>query len=107
MPYNVICLTCTVVALAFGPLHNITTKSLTKVEPNEIPPGLLAKIKNFIKAKFTKKVEPSAEQKFTEEVEDHTNDENLETVEEEENESKKDKWFPKKTSLLQRLVYYL
>jgi hypothetical protein len=26
MPYNVICLTCTVVALAFGPLHNITTK---------------------------------------------------------------------------------
>lgn len=28
MPYNVICLACTVVALAFGPLHNITTKSL-------------------------------------------------------------------------------
>ena len=28
MPYNVICLTCTVVALAFGPLHNITTKQL-------------------------------------------------------------------------------
>lgn len=26
MPYNVICLACTVVALAFGPLHNITTK---------------------------------------------------------------------------------
>ena len=26
MPYNVICLSCTVVALAFGPLHNITTK---------------------------------------------------------------------------------
>ena len=28
MPYNVICLACTVVALAFGPLHNITTKEL-------------------------------------------------------------------------------
>lgn len=28
MPYNVICLSCTVVALAFGPLHNITTKKL-------------------------------------------------------------------------------
>ncbi|CAL4067538.1 unnamed protein product, partial [Meganyctiphanes norvegica] len=27
MPYNVICLACTVVALAFGPIHNITTKS--------------------------------------------------------------------------------
>ncbi|KAJ8865834.1 hypothetical protein PR048_033356 [Dryococelus australis] len=32
MPYNVICLACTVVALAFGPLHNITTKSLTIVQ---------------------------------------------------------------------------
>ncbi|KAG7310932.1 hypothetical protein JYU34_003772 [Plutella xylostella] len=28
MPYNVICLACTVVALAFGPLHNICTKEL-------------------------------------------------------------------------------
>jgi GPI-anchor transamidase subunit T len=26
MPYNVICLVCTVVALAFGPLYNLTTK---------------------------------------------------------------------------------
>lgn len=28
MPYNVICLACTIVALAFGPLHNITTKRI-------------------------------------------------------------------------------
>lgn len=28
MPYNVICLACTAVALAFGPLHNISTKKL-------------------------------------------------------------------------------
>ena len=28
MPYNVICLACTVVALAFGPLYNLTTKRL-------------------------------------------------------------------------------
>lgn len=36
MPYNVICLACTVVALAFGPLHNITTKRLIlKPENNE------------------------------------------------------------------------
>lgn len=28
MPYNVICLACTVVALAFGPLNNICTKEL-------------------------------------------------------------------------------
>lgn len=31
MPYNVICLTCTVVALAFGPLHNVTTRRLCLV----------------------------------------------------------------------------
>ncbi|KAJ8920991.1 hypothetical protein NQ315_015787 [Exocentrus adspersus] len=36
MPYNVICLACTVVALAFGPLHNITTRRLTlKPKPSE------------------------------------------------------------------------
>lgn len=28
MPYNVICLTCTVVALAFGPIHNLSTKKI-------------------------------------------------------------------------------
>lgn len=28
MPFNVICLACTAVALAFGPLHNISTKRL-------------------------------------------------------------------------------
>lgn len=32
MPYNVICLSCTVVALAFGPIHNITTKRLRLVK---------------------------------------------------------------------------
>ncbi|XP_078048445.1 phosphatidylinositol glycan anchor biosynthesis class T [Augochlora pura] len=36
MPYNVICLACTAVALAFGPLHNISTKTLVlkKIEMN-------------------------------------------------------------------------
>lgn len=29
MPYNVICLACTVVALAFGPIHNLSTKKLS------------------------------------------------------------------------------
>lgn len=26
MPYNVICLTCTVIAIAFGSIHNFTTR---------------------------------------------------------------------------------
>ncbi|XP_057670874.1 GPI transamidase component PIG-T [Diorhabda carinulata] len=50
MPYNVICLACTVVALAFGPMHNITTKKLVlkskKTESLvEKAKKLLAKIK--------------------------------------------------------------
>jgi len=39
MPYNVICLACTVVALAFGPLLNLTTKTLQVEEIPEAPPG--------------------------------------------------------------------
>lgn len=39
MPYNVICLACTVVALAFGPIHNITTKKL-KLTTAKYVPGL-------------------------------------------------------------------
>ncbi|XP_025207034.1 GPI transamidase component PIG-T isoform X2 [Melanaphis sacchari] len=39
MPYNVICLACTVVALAFGPIHNITTKRL-KLTTAKYVPGL-------------------------------------------------------------------
>lgn len=35
MPYNVICLACTVVALAFGPLHNMTTKRLLLQKKDE------------------------------------------------------------------------
>ena len=78
MPYNVICLTCTVVALAFGPLNNITTKSLTLIEATEAPPGLLTRIKNFFK-KFVKRENDSQNQ-------DETKEETTET------ESKKDKW---------------
>ncbi|XP_017784722.1 PREDICTED: GPI transamidase component PIG-T [Nicrophorus vespilloides] len=47
MPYNVICLACTVVALAFGPLHNITTKRLIlKVTTKK---KLSEKLKSFFK----------------------------------------------------------
>ncbi|KAG7169705.1 GPI transamidase component PIG-T-like, partial [Homarus americanus] len=49
MPYNVICLACTVVALAFGPIHNITTKKLVlkKIEPKE---SFFSRIMNRIKS---------------------------------------------------------
>ncbi|XP_053610775.1 GPI transamidase component PIG-T [Plodia interpunctella] len=51
MPYNVICLACTVVALAFGPLHNICTKELV-LKPIGSPLSLKQKIMNLFKRKI-------------------------------------------------------
>jgi GPI-anchor transamidase subunit T len=48
MPYNVICLACTVVALAFGPLHNMTTKRLLLQKKTEAKKSLLLRIKEKI-----------------------------------------------------------
>lgn len=45
MPYNVICLACTVVALAFGPLHNMTTKRLLLQKKDDAKKSLLTKLK--------------------------------------------------------------
>lgn len=47
MPYNVICLACTIVALAFGPLHNITTKRLILKVPKE-KSSFLKTLKSYI-----------------------------------------------------------
>ncbi|XP_059619020.1 GPI transamidase component PIG-T [Phlebotomus argentipes] len=44
MPYNVICLACTVVALAFGPIHNMSTKRIV-ILPKEAPKSLLATLR--------------------------------------------------------------
>lgn len=49
MPYNVICLACTVVAIAFGSLHNLTTRRFIIMDPSKKKGGLLQKIKNFFK----------------------------------------------------------
>ncbi|CAG9853916.1 unnamed protein product [Phyllotreta striolata] len=46
MPYNVICLACTVVALAFGPLHNITTRKLILKSNKKVQ--LVEKIKKLL-----------------------------------------------------------
>lgn len=53
MPYNVICLACTVVALAFGPLHNITTKRLVLKPLNK--EKLLTRIRRKFERFFTPK----------------------------------------------------
>lgn len=56
MPYNVICLACTVVALAFGPIHNISTKKIfvptasTSGDGQDAaaPKSLLGKLKSLV-----------------------------------------------------------
>lgn len=35
MPYNVICFVCTVVAIGFGSLYNLTIKDIKQVDPKE------------------------------------------------------------------------
>merc|ERR1712013_219924 len=55
MPYNVICLACTVAALAFGPIHNITTKTLVLVQPGEEEKGLLGKLLDKLRSLLRKK----------------------------------------------------
>lgn len=66
MPYNVICLACTVVALAFGPLHNMTTKKLILLSKDTKPKSLLAKLKEKL---FKKKTEEAVVVAVEEKVE--------------------------------------
>ena len=47
MPYNVICLVCTVIAVAFGSLHNITTKSFVPFNPKKHK-SILLKVKDKV-----------------------------------------------------------
>ena len=68
-------------ALAFGPIHNITTKSLGVVSPGEVEPGMLTKI--FLKLKKLLRLEKGkpTEEKNDEDKEEEqvsTNDDNKE-----------------------------
>lgn len=60
MPYNVICLACTAVALAFGPLHNISTKRLVLKPVKE---GWKDKLVCFVKEKVLKKKSETTKEK--------------------------------------------
>lgn len=73
MPYNVICLTCTVVALAFGPIHNITTKRLQLKKMT----GRAENLKLFWN-KIWKKTKSPTEDSTEVELENKINNENLE-----------------------------
>ncbi|KAK8787914.1 phosphatidylinositol glycan anchor biosynthesis class T [Amblyomma americanum] len=60
MPYNVICLACTVVALAFGPIHNMATNALTIVEAKKERGGLLRQLVSKAKGFLQKGSAPDA-----------------------------------------------
>jgi len=86
MPYNVICLACTVAALAFGPIHNITTKTLVLVQPGQEEKGILGKIIDKVKALKGKKTPATEEVKevaedATEQIEDSDDQEDDNEVE--------------------------
>jgi len=79
MPYNVICLACTVAALAFGPIHNITTKSLEVVQPGQEEKGLLGKLIDKVKSVFSKKAGKKVEIKDDSTDVNETSDESTKT----------------------------
>ncbi|OQR69692.1 GPI transamidase component PIG-T-like [Tropilaelaps mercedesae] len=54
MPYNVICFVCTALALAFGPIHNITTKTLVLQDKTQ-KKGLLHKVLQRLKGVSSRK----------------------------------------------------
>ncbi|XP_031563607.1 GPI transamidase component PIG-T-like [Actinia tenebrosa] len=67
MPYNVICLACTVVAIAFGSFHNLCTRRFEDVDPKTANKNILSKLKEKarnIKDKiFGRKKTPVSEEK--------------------------------------------
>ena len=91
MPYNVICLACTVVAIAFGSIHNLTTRRFTLLDPTK-KKGLKTKIKDLI-AKLRGKREIKAEESKEETKNENNssnsavNDENESITDEGENDS--------------------
>ncbi|XP_030386531.1 GPI transamidase component PIG-T [Scaptodrosophila lebanonensis] len=62
MPYNVICLACTVVALAFGPIHSVATKLIIVERNTTIPRNFLRKIWHKIKRRAGSKNEPTEQE---------------------------------------------
>lgn len=75
MPYNVICLACTVVAIGFGSFHNISTKVF--VEDTEQKPSLIQRIKAKLYGK-KETAEPKEAQVETESEEDREDNSSIE-----------------------------
>lgn len=65
MPYNVICLTCTVVAIAFGSFHNLSSRRFEAVDQKDSkgPVGKFIEILQKLKVKLFRKKEAASEKK--------------------------------------------
>ena len=66
MPYNVICLACTVVAIAFGSFHNLSSRRFEAVDSTKStdPIGKIKAALSKLKSKiFGKKEEAVSEEK--------------------------------------------
>lgn len=88
MPYNVICLACTVLAIAFGSIHNLTVRRFRPLDSNK--QGIVSKLKMKLRNLFGKNVEkPDNEPKAEGEVKQAGNEEA--TLEQEDQETKKEK----------------
>jgi len=83
-----------VAALAFGPIHNITTKTLVLVAPGQEEKGVLGKALDRVRAILgrKKKEEEEEEKKDSEDKKEEDVEEvEVEDKDEQEEESKKDK----------------
>lgn len=54
MPFNVLCLVCTVIAIVYGSLFNLTTKQLVACKQSEVKQGLLLQFISSIRALIKK-----------------------------------------------------
>lgn len=86
MPYNVICLACTVVALAFGPIHSVATKLMIVERQTTIPRNLLRKLFHKLTNRKSKKaaapVETAEQQKEQEKEQEKDQDQELDQEQE-------------------------
>jgi phosphatidylinositol glycan class T len=56
MPYNVICLVSTVVSLAFGPIHNLTTRRARVADGDAVRgESLFTRVKNYVNKKVRRR----------------------------------------------------
>lgn len=87
MPYNVICLACTVVAIAFGSLHNLTTRRFVALDPDRKRDNLLQKLKKLLSRKKTDENTEKEQSDASDDKEKKNND----GKDTEENDSETDK----------------